>query len=350
MINVNNNFYIRWEQNGITVYEKKNNLYKFYEGLDFEYIKEISSDEKKLIKYLEKNKKLISRNLNFTRPLRLNWLVEEKCNLGCIYCFANDKMKNNESKESIIDTVNQILKYEVLNVGISGGEPTLNPYLGLILDKLKGKCSINIDTNGTLPSLGNMVDKLKSADVLVRITIDSVRYDILDKLRPAKIKKTPHYLETIYNNVKILVENDINLMIHTVVTQYNKDYLEEIAEKLIELGVKRWHLYGVNYSDRCKDFYDEIKITKEELLLIKKKLLAKYGDKICITFYFNEGTYSANSVLLIDSKGRLYLDSIFNGIHYIGHNPKKPSLDEIKDSIDVKLHHLGYLWVNDDND
>ena len=350
MINVNNNLYIRWEQNGITVYEKKTNLYKFYEGLEFEYIKKISNDEDELIKYLEKNKKLISRNLIFTRPLRLNWLVEEKCNLGCIYCFANDKMKNNESKESIIDTVNQILKYEVLNVGISGGEPTLNPYLGLIFDKLKGKCSINIDTNGTLPSLGNMVDKLKSADVLVRITIDSVRYDILDKLRPAKIKKTPHYLETIYSNVKTLVKNDINLMIHTVVTQYNKDYLEEIAEKLIELGVKRWHLYGVNYSDRCKDFYEEIKITKEELLLIKKKLLAKYGDKICITFYFNEGTYSANSVLLIDSEGRFYLDSIFNGIHYIGYNPKKPSIDEIKDSIDVKLHHLGYLWANDDND
>ena len=58
----------------------------------------------------------------------------------------------------------------------------------------------------------------------------------------------------------------------------------------------------------------------------------------------------ANSVLLIDSKGRFYLDSIFNGINYIGHNPKKPTLDEIKDSIDIELHHLGYLWVDDDND
>ncbi len=350
MININNNFYIRPEENGITVYEKKTNLYKFYEGLDFNHIKKISNKEDKVIDYLEKNKNTISRNLVFTRPLRLNWLIEEKCNLGCIYCFANDKMNNNESKDSIMDTVNQILKYEVLNVGISGGEPTLNPYLGLILDKLNGKCSINIDTNGTLPSLGDMVDKLKSADVLVRVTIDSVRYDILDKLRPAKVKKTPHYLETIYDNIKTLVNHDVNLMVHTVITQYNKDYLEEIAEKLMELGVKRWHLYGVNYSERCKDFYDEIKITKKELLSIKKKLTSKYGDKICITFYFNEGSYSANSVLLIDSKGRFYLDSIFNGIHYIGDNPNKPTLEEIKDSIDVELHHLGYLWINDDND
>lgn len=348
MLNVNNKLYIRDEKNGITVYDKENNLYKFYEGLNIDMIEDLYNNLSDIKEFLNTNTNRINRNLEYSFPLRVNWLIDERCNLDCIYCFAHDKMQNKSSKKDIIKTANHILGLNVMNLGISGGEPTLNPYLPNVIELLKGKCSINIDTNGTNRALGDMAKLLKEADVLVRITIDSTNFEILNKLRPSKNKE--EYLDIIYDNIKKLKSENVNLMVHTVVTKYNSDYLDEIAEKLISLGIRRWHLYGVNYCEKCKNIYKKIKISKSELLNIKEKLNKKYGEDLFITIYFNDGNYSANSVILIDSDGKFYLDSIFDGIKFIGNNPKAPTALEISKELDIKLHLLGYLWTGDEND
>lgn len=340
-----NELFIRQELNGITVYEKSTNLYAFYEGLKIETFDELSSiaDVKSV---LASNEYRINRNIDFSMPFRLNWLIEEKCNLDCIYCFADDKMMESETRDKILSTVNHIISLGIMNVGISGGEPTLNPYLKDVLECFNGKCSINIDTNGTLPSLRKNAALLKEANVLVRITIDSVDSDILAKLRPSK-KSGFNQLSEIYKNIIELQKYKVPLMIHTVITKVNIDYLEAIAEKLIELGVKRWHLYGVNYSEKCKDIYNEIKVSGVEIEKTYLAIKEKYGDKINMSVYFDEGNYSANSVILIDSKGRFYLDSIKQGINYIGCNSCEPTLEEIESALDVKMHCFGYLWTPD---
>lgn len=345
MLEIENKIYIRPEINGITVYEKDTNLYKFYENVNFEEIEDIKGLAK-VEEFLEKNKNHINTNIKFSHPFRINWLIEERCNLDCIYCFADDKMENNETRENILETANHILDLGFMNVGLSGGEPTINPYLKDVIDTFKGKCSINIDTNGTLEQLGDMAKLLKEANVLVRITIDSVNSEILEKVRPSKNKKM-NQLELIKKNIKKLQKENVPIMIHTVITQINKNYLKDIAEVLVDLGVNRWHIYGVNYSEKCKKFYDKIKLTNEELNSIYLDIKKQYGDKINMSVYFDEGNYSANSVLLINSEGKFYLDSITNGIHYIGNNSKLPTLDEINKELNTELHCKGYLWTPD---
>ncbi len=345
MLEIENKIYIRPEINGITVYEKDTNLYKFYENVNFEEIKDIKGLAK-VEEFLEKNKNHINTNIKFSHPFRINWLIEERCNLDCIYCFADDKMENNETRENILETANHILDLGFMNVGLSGGEPTINPYLKDVIETFKGKCSINIDTNGTLEQLGDMAKLLKEANVLVRITIDSVNSEILEKVRPSKNKKM-NQLKLIKNNIKKLQKENVPIMIHTVITQINKNYLKDIAEVLVDLGVNRWHIYGVNYSEKCKKFYDKIKLTNEELNSIYLDIKKQYGDKINMSVYFDEGNYSANSVLLINSEGKFYLDSITNGIHYIGNNSKLPTLDEINKELNTELHCKGYLWTPD---
>lgn len=345
MIEIENKIYIRSEKNGITVYEKDTNLYKFYENISIDEIKNMK-DLQEIQDYLDEHSSYISTNIDFSQPFRINWLIEERCNLDCIYCFADDKMENNETKENILETANHILNLGFMNVGLSGGEPTINPYLKDVIEIFKGKCSINIDTNGTIEQLGDMAQLLKEANVLVRITIDSVNTEVLDKVRPSKNKKL-NQLEIIKSNIRKLQNENVPIMIHTVVTQINKNHLFDIAKELVDLGVKRWHMYGVNYAEKCKDFYEEIKLTNSELNDIYLDVKKEYGDKINMSIYFDEGNYSANSVLLINSEGKFYLDSITNGIHYIGQNPKFPTLDEINSELDTKLHCKGYLWTPD---
>ena len=136
-------------------------------------------------------------------------------------------------------------------------------------------------------------------------------------------------------------------MVHTVVSQFNLNHLQAIAEKLIELGVKRWQLNGVNYSEKCKTFYDDIKISGVLLNDVYQRIKKRYENKLDITAFFDEGNYSADSIVLIDSKGRFYLDSIKYGIHFIGKEYNQPSLQEIREALDIQMHCSGYLWMPD---
>ena len=340
MINYKNKLIIRKEKNGIVVYEKETNLYKFYEGIDFSKI-DVNKDVET---FLLNNKNKINRNIDYQYPIRINWLIEEKCNLDCIYCFAHDKMNNKATDKKTQNTTNVIKRLNVLNVGLSGGEPTLNPYLPNIISELSKFCSVNLDTNGITPNLPKIAEPLKNGNVLVRLTIDSVDNDILMKLRPNKHKTYFDYMSILEKNIKILRKNNIKMMVHSVVTQINKNNLVEIGYKLIELGITRWHLYGVNYSEKCKDFYDKIKVTNEQLKECEAQLNKLFSDKINISFYFDEGNYSANSVIMVNCKGEFFLDTIFNGYKYIGKDPTNPSLDEINKNLDIKLHCYGYLW------
>lgn len=345
MLNIEDRLYVRREKNGITVYEKDSNLYKFYENVKYEDMESINT-AKDLLKYLELKKQFINDKIEFNYPFRVNWLIEERCNLDCIYCFADDKMENKETRENIIETANHILKLGFINVGLSGGEPTVSPYLKDVIEVLKGKCSINIDTNGTIRQLGEIAKILKEANVLVRITIDSANMNILNMVRPSKSHNLDQ-LAIIKENIIKLQNENVPMMIHTVVTQINKNHLEEIAELLLELNITRWHMYGVNYSEKCKNIYDQIKLTNKELNEVYTNVKRKYGNKINMSVYFDEGNYSANSVILINSEGNFYLDSITDGIHFIGKNPKFPKLCEINSELDIKMHCKGYLWTPD---
>lgn len=341
MIVINNTIYVRKEKNGITVYNTRDNLYKFYEDVKYRDIMHIKKDEEKL-EYLEKNKEKISKNIVYTFPFRINWLISESCNLNCMYCFADDKMVKKENKMSILKTVKHILKLETMVVGITGGEPTLNPYLYDIIDELSGKCAICIDTNGTLLLSDKLIRRIKESNTLVRITIDTFDEKILNKVRTAKNPKL-NQLKNIQANIEKLKIASASFMIHTVITKYNKDELDDVANNLIALGVKRWHLYGVNYCEKCKDYYDEIKVEKKELEKVYKHLTDKYGDKLNISVYYDEEKYNERAVVLVNSNGDFFVDTIKFGIKFIGENSKKPSKIEIEKSLDVKAHCNGYL-------
>ena len=341
MVAINNITYVRKEENGVTVYNAEDNLYKFYENLKYRDIVHIKKDEEKL-EYLEKNKEKINKNIIYTSPFRINWLISENCNLNCVYCFADDKMGKKGNKMHILKTVRHILKLNTMVVGITGGEPTLNPYIYNIIDKLCGKCAICIDTNGTVLLNDKLIKKIKESNALVRITIDTFNETILNKVRIAKSSKLDQ-LKNIQQNIEKLRFANALFMVHTVVTMYNKDELEALANNLIALGVKRWNLYGVNYCEKCKDYYEQIKVEKQELEDICKCLIYKYGDKLDISVHYDEEKYNERAVILVDSDGKFFLDTIKSGIRFIGKNSKKPSKNEIEKFLDVNAHCNGYL-------
>lgn len=344
MLIFENKLYIRKEKNGITVFNKDDYLYNFYENIDYKYIEKIEKYND-IVLFLKNNQEKINKNIKYSAPFRVNWLISETCNLDCIYCFADDKMYNNKNKMSILQTAKHILDLNTITVGITGGEPMLNPYFYDVIEFLQDKCAICVDTNGTIPFQDRMIEKFKLANVFIRITIDSFDNSIINTVRPSKNKEF-NQIKNIEMNLIKLKEEGISFMIHTVVTQYNKTELESIAQRLIQFGVKRWHLYGVNYCVKCKNYFEKIKVYNSELKFIYQNLIKKYGKDINISVFYDEEHYNERAVLMINQEGMFYVDTIKNGIIFVGDNPKRPSKEEIRTNLNIDLHCSGYLSEN----
>lgn len=334
--------YLRREKNGITVYDSRKDRYTFYKNAIFPQGDVMWSDRETEV-HFDGLRSACSRDVEFESPFHVNWLIEETCNLDCIYCFADEKMNHRRAKEQIEETVGQILSLNIISVGLTGGEPTLNPYLKNAIEALSGKCAVNIDTNGTLPGLRSMGALLKEANVLVRITVDAVSPELLEMIRPSKTGM--NQLFAIKQNIAFLLQNNISVLVHTVVTQYNLEHLSEIGETLVRLGVRRWHLYGVNKSAKCSAIYDEIKVSKDSLCSAYDRLLLMFGGKMLITMYFDENDFGANTILFIDSSGRFFVDPIERETRCIG---SAPTPEKIRETLNVSGHCASYLYLPPD--
>ena len=343
---VGDRFFVREERNGITVYDKLKHIYVFYEGLTIAGLEEVHALEspQKLEEYLATQTDKRTKNIESDYPFYVGWQLSGNCNLDCIYCFAENKIHNKDT-DDIMDVANTILSFHPVCVGLSGGEPTLNPRLADIMKLFNGKTNCVLNTNGTTPQLEKLLPVLKETNTFVRMTIDTFDNDLLNTLRPPVHMPKGGYdqISKFKKNIRLMQEAEVPFMIHTVITSKNLPTTEQIAEELIKLGIKRWHMYSVDYSEKCKDFFDEIKVTKDQMRVNHKNLVEKYGDRLEITSALSEVSFRERAVLLVDSTGRFMVDTVKAGIVFIGEDPKHPTYEELMREMDYDLHKTCYI-------
>lgn len=328
---INSNTFYRQEINGITIYHLLENSYEFYKDI---YINSNTDLAK-----IDFSSLVTSNDINLSLPLCVCCLVESTCNLDCIYCFGDDKMYNNKNEEDIEAIYSGIIYMHPLQISLGGGEPTLNPNLSKIIDFISKKdIAIILDTNGTISFSNELISTLKRTDTLVRFSIDSLDDDIIEKIRPFKNNLKVKASCLIKENIDFIINSEILLTVQTVLTQQNILYLEEIADYLIYKKIKRWHISAVKFSEKCRDKYNNIKISRDNIIKIKNTL-KKYEKYINITYAFEED-YGANARLLFDVNGAYLTDSITNGLSYLG---RYPSLDELYSKLDKDSHIKRYL-------
>ena len=347
---IGSKYFIREELNGITVYNRLTHNFEFYENLFVEDVKDFIK-EVDLEIFLDKHIDNKTKNIKSKYPFYIGWQLSNACNLDCIYCFAEATLHNKRC-EDIMDTANEILKLNPISVGLSGGEPTLEPRLADIMRLFKDKTTTVLNTNGTTDNLEKIIPVLKETNTFVRLTIDSTDNDMLNKLRPPRKMPEGGYnqIEKIRKHVKLLIDNDVNFMIHTVMTQQNMTTIEKTARDLIEMGVKRWHMYRVDNSLKCISFYDDIKVTQEQMENNHKNLVEKFGDKLEITSALNYSVGNRErSILLVDSTGSFFVKNEKQEPEFVGANPQHPTYDEIMNALNYKRHtecYIKNLWLN----
>lgn len=345
---------LRNEQNGLTVHDRAEHLFYFYEGIFMEDLADNSGQipDKSLENLTDGNRERLTKNVQSDNPFNICWMISGTCNLDCLYCFAENKMADagkNRCDEK--ETARQILRLKPMCITLTGGEPTLNPKLGEILSLVKGETSTILDTNGTTPQLAKLIPALKEAGTAVRLTVDILDDDVLGRVRPriesgkkeGKTAEAEPQTAILKRNIEALLRAEIPVVIHSVLTRYTVGKLDETAEELIRLGVKRWHFYPVNWSMKCKDIYEEIKVGREEACNYADALAERYGNELKITCPRNDIGFRERSVLLIDSSGRFLVDTVHDGSRFIGKDPTHPQKDEILSEMNFELHKQAYL-------
>ncbi len=215
------------------------------------------------------SKNLQTKQKRVFRTIRLSLIPA--CNFSCVYC----KTENSFNKKYLIrkpvffiNIIQNLKQYiQIQKIHLTGGEPTLYPYLAEIVQKLKELKipEVSITTNGTL--LKSKFNQLYFAGLdSINLSLDAVEDYVLKRMGT---KKRFSFYEDI---IQIIRNHNINLKINTTVLRgYNHhqilDLLEYFGKRKIVVRFLEYMKMGVSEKLHQERFFGQ----KEILELIQTK-------------------------------------------------------------------------------
>ncbi len=111
------------------------------------------------------------------------------CNLNCFQCHNRNSFKGTPTFFSYEELEEKLKFLKLMGVEliiVSGGEPTLVPLLGEVLDFIKqAGFPVRVDTNGTFPE---RVKELLSKELVDGFAVD-IKIPLLDEYTPDQLKR-----------------------------------------------------------------------------------------------------------------------------------------------------------------
>ncbi len=156
------------------------------------------------------------------------WEVTSSCNLNCIHCHAEPKIRNDElttdEGKRLIDQIAGLDEFRTLVY--SGGEPLVRPDIFELLDHSRKAGLANIiATNGTLID-EETAFKLKDHGVVCNaISIDAPRPDVHNRIRNRK-----GAFDLALRALEATRKAGILLQINTTAMEYNLPYLSGLID------------------------------------------------------------------------------------------------------------------------
>lgn len=235
-------------------------------------------------------------------PDKLHYLMfkmTNRCNSDCEYCphaisRIKSEIKNDISKDIILQTIHEASELGVTAIAVNGGEPLTRPDIYEIIKTIIDDGIVPVlMTNGLL--LPKMWDRLGAMGLkYVIISFDSLIKEVYEKQRGCSFEKA---LEGIDAAVKMKEKYDnVEVHVSAVLTRDNQDdfinLVEYMTSKGIKIHISPFHNYlqlkeEISISER-----DKIEALVAKLLQMKKDgyLIASSSGFIRhLTEFFCEG-------------------------------------------------------------
>lgn len=185
---------------------------------------------------------LLRRPIRLNAPLSVDLYVTRRCNLNCIYCFANSKYvcnltEGNPYDEMDLDTINylidQIVDMNMKGVMLCGGEPTVRPDLPEIISRLTNHdIEVFLSTNACLVNDALASNLRNSGLKKIQTKLDAANPKTQDRL--SRVRGS---YEMIIRGIKTLKRYSFEVSTVAVVTSWNIKEIPEVIRICANLGV-----------------------------------------------------------------------------------------------------------------
>ena len=171
---------------------------------------------------------------------RIVWELVSACNRTCKYCFATseydaDRLQHMKalSVAQLVEAGDKLWRLGYRDIQFTGGELFLRKDALRILRAFREigyeiAISTNCDFLNEAMAQELLALKLRS----INVSLDSHHKEINDRIRGAGA------FENTINGIKRLVHQSTRLRVHTVVTDDNRDHVDEVCDFVASLGVR----------------------------------------------------------------------------------------------------------------
>lgn len=171
-----------------------------------------------------------------TLPGRVWMYANYHCNITCTYCLTESgpKVARRElGAEAMLDLARQATELGFTDLGVTGGETFLLPYMPDVLAEMSRSLPVVALTNATLfgHRLLDRVSQLAGLPVALQISLDHPDPDANDAMR------APDNFARVVEAIPALVERGIKVRIATTVESIEDAELDRLCELHRDLGV-----------------------------------------------------------------------------------------------------------------
>lgn len=205
--------------------------------------------------------------------------VTSSCNLKCKHCYqGDDKLK---AFTIPFNTLKQILE-DITKLGgrtivLTGGEFFLYPKWKEVLEyAFRLGLNISIVTNGTLvdASIVSFLSKFRDK-IRIAVSLDGFRDD-------HEFVRGKGTFDKVVSAIKLLTNAKIDVIVQTILTKNNIEYLDRFVEFIAELGVVRVTFINIGFAGYAVRYIDELTEKSKRFKEIVRQLYAAItqGDRI----------------------------------------------------------------------
>jgi heme d1 biosynthesis radical SAM protein NirJ len=226
------------------------------------------------------------------------WNLIRRCNLCCKHCYsisADTDFPGELSTEQVFEVMDDLKRFHVPALILSGGEPLLRPDIFDIAQRAKDSgFYVGLSTNGTLIDERFLEPIKKTNFDYVGISIDGIK-ETHDEFRQMK-----GAFDSSMQAIRSCLENDIKVGIRFTLTQDNAEELPQLLQLTEDEGIDKFYLSHLNYAGRgnrhrADDVVHKITRWAMDLLFEKAWQDAKAGS----TREYVTGNNDADGVYLL---------------------------------------------------
>lgn len=309
--------------------------------------------------------------VTISEPLVVNCFSTSICPMACVYCHADDLMKqrrDDENENEVSKVISTASAIPAIVAVVTGGDPLSMPHRARkIIENLSPQKAIVLDTSGA-GDLDELLPILIEHDVHVRISLDSANQELNDGLRPINPKyfgrKGSSFREA-RSTIDKCVEAGLSVTVQSVITSRNdrEDELINVRDLLKSHGVKNWVLHIAIEGGSARRLAEAQRRQDRPLSIIPQpprvhgsiRNLIQASEGVIDIRCTDTGS-TPNSVLLVDSNGDLFTEGLAKKGKVLLYSASSGRPDELKKKwahVDRFGHARRYLnwnpWLQPDS-